>query len=175
VWNAEGKLMCPNNPIGTVDIYQTVHHDSDRSGSPVLVHALHRLAVIMNNGANKDGMTEAMATIESSPRLEDFWALHWSAPAGLEYNPLGRFIANRETPEATADFILHPPPPQNTGARPRGAAPMVRAAGGPGRPGAGRGDHKPAWWIKVVAKANGEFTVTNARNNFSKTYQDGRR
>jgi len=44
VWKAEGKLMCPNNPIGTVDIYQTVHHGSDRSGSPVLVHALHRLA-----------------------------------------------------------------------------------------------------------------------------------
>jgi len=59
----------------------------------------------MNNGANKGGMTEAMATIESSPGLEDFWALHWSAPAGLEYNPLGRFIVNLETPEATADFI----------------------------------------------------------------------
>jgi hypothetical protein len=175
VWNAEGKLMCPNNPIGTVDLYQTSHHGSDRSGSPVLVHALHPLVAIMNNGANKGGMTQPMATIESSPGLEDFWALHWSAPAGLEYNPPGRFIANLETPEATADFILHPPPPQNTGARPRGAPPVVRAAGGPGRQGGGRGDHAPAWWIKVVAKSNGEFTVTNARNNFSKTYQGGRR
>jgi hypothetical protein len=177
VWNAEGKLMCPNNPIGTVDLYQTSHHGSDRSGSPVLVHALHPLVAIMNNGANKGGMTQPMATIESSPGLEDFWALHWSAPAGLEYNPPGRFIANLETPEATADFILHPPPPQNTGARPRGAPPIVRAPGAPGRQGGGGGqvNHTPAFWIKVVAKSNGEFTVTNPRNNFSKTYQGGPR
>jgi hypothetical protein len=28
----------------------------------------------------------------------------------------------------------------------------------------------PAYWIKVVAQPNGSFTVTNSRNNFSRTY-----
>jgi hypothetical protein len=28
----------------------------------------------------------------------------------------------------------------------------------------------PAYWIKVAAQENGAFTVTNARNGFSKTY-----
>ena len=27
-----------------------------------------------------------------------------------------------------------------------------------------------AYWIKVSARADGSFTVTNTRNNFSKTY-----
>jgi hypothetical protein len=29
----------------------------------------------------------------------------------------------------------------------------------------------PAHWIKVSAQADGTFTVTNGRNNFSKTYR----
>jgi hypothetical protein len=30
--------------------------------------------------------------------------------------------------------------------------------------------HAPAYWIKVPALPDGTFTVTNSRNNFSKTY-----
>ena len=40
VYNREGDLMCPNNPIGTVDLYLTSHHGTDQSGSAALVHAL---------------------------------------------------------------------------------------------------------------------------------------
>jgi hypothetical protein len=31
----------------------------------------------------------------------------------------------------------------------------------------------PAYWIKVSAQIDGSFTVTNARNGFSKTYSAG--
>jgi hypothetical protein len=31
-----------------------------------------------------------------------------------------------------------------------------------------------AYWIKVSAQQDGSFTVTNARNGFSKNYQAGR-
>ncbi|MEO8314169.1 MAG: MBL fold metallo-hydrolase [Pseudomonadota bacterium] len=41
-------------------------------------------------------------------------------------------------------------------------------AGGPG--GGGAASHTPAYLIKVTAKQDGSFTVTNTRNNFSKTY-----
>jgi hypothetical protein len=30
-----------------------------------------------------------------------------------------------------------------------------------------------AYWIKVSAQPDGTFTVTNTRNNFSKTYKPG--
>jgi len=43
-----------------------------------------------------------------------------------------------------------------------------RGAGGPGGPGAAA--HTPAYLIKVTAQQDGTFTVTNTRNNFSKTY-----
>jgi competence protein ComEC len=41
--------------------------------------------------------------------------------------------------------------------------------GGPG--GGGAASHTPAYIIKVTAQQDGTFTVTNTRNNFSKTYR----
>src|SRR5271168_5153759 len=54
-WNKELALMCPSNPIGTVDVYLTSHHGIDQSGSPALVDAVHPRVAIMNNGAKKGG------------------------------------------------------------------------------------------------------------------------
>jgi hypothetical protein len=57
---------------------------------------------------------------------------------------------------------INPPPP------PPGETP---APAGRGRGGFGRGGHTgPAFLIKVSAKPDGSFTVTNTRNQFSKTY-----
>jgi len=43
-WNKEQELMCPNNPIGTVDLYLTSHHGIDQSGSAARCgHAQQRL------------------------------------------------------------------------------------------------------------------------------------
>jgi competence protein ComEC len=154
-WNHEYDLMCPANPIGAVDLYLTSHHGIDRSGSAALVHPLHPVVTIMNNGPHKGGTPQTMGVLESSPGLEDIWQLHWAYAGGLELNAPGEFIANEETPQAMADFILHGDP-------------------GP-RAGAAAANHTPAYWIKVTAHADGSFTVMNSRNNFSKTYQGGRR
>ena len=74
----------------------------------------------------------------------------------LEHNVASKFIANIEDGATTAAYIAAPPLPFVPGVRP----PVV-----------GNPEHLPAYWIKISARADGCFTVTNARNGFSKTYQ----
>ena len=146
-WNAEEKLMCPANPIGKVDVYLTSHHGIDQSGSPALVHGLEPEVAIMHNSTRKGGAVQTMQVLYTSPGLENIWQLHWAYAAGLEWNTPGVFIANMEEPEVVASVLTKTPL-------------------------GGRGGHTgPAFWIKVSAQADGWFTVTNTRNNFSKTYR----
>jgi beta-lactamase superfamily II metal-dependent hydrolase len=173
-WNAEQTLMCPNNPIGTVDLYLTSHHGIDQSGSPALVHALHPRVAVMHNSLRKGGAIQTMQVLHTSPGLEDIWQLHWAAAAGLEQNSPGLFIANIEDPKAMADMLQNPPPtfgqPGGGGRGPGGPPPGGGAAPGMGG-GRGAGHTGPAFYIKVSAQADGTFTVTNTRNGFSKTYE----
>ena len=174
-WNKERELMCPNNPIGTVDLYLTSHHGIDQSGSPALVHGLQPRVAIMHNSTRKGGAIQTMQTLRTSPGLEDIWQLHWAYAAGLEYNTPALFIANMEDNAAMANVLLNPPP---TFGQPGAGRPGPGAPGAPG-PGSragggaagGRGEHTgPAFWIKVSAQSDGTFSVTNTRNNFTKTY-----
>jgi hypothetical protein len=177
-WNKEQELMCPNNPIGTVDLYLTSHHGIDQSGSAALVHGLQPRVAIMHNGTRKGGAIQTMRILYTSPGLEDIWQLHWAYAAGLEYNTPSLFIANTEDNQTMADVLLNPPPTfgqPGAGPPPPGAAGAPNAPGQGGRAGGGagggRGGHTgPAFWIKVSAESDGTFTVTNTRNNFTKTY-----
>ena len=172
-WNHEGQLACPANRLGTVDLYLTTHHGINQSNAPAIVHALQPRVAIMNNGTRKGGSLETFQALESSPGLEDLWQLHWSHNVTIEHNAPGVFIANIEDNATVANILTAPPPaPRGTGAAP--GAPMGPPGAGGGRGGAGRGNapppHTPAYWIKVTAQQDGTFTVTNARNGFSKTY-----
>jgi len=155
--NKEFELMCPNNPIGTVDLLLGLHHGVSSSNSPVIVYALHPRVAIMNNGTRKGGDPETMQTIHSSPGLEDLWQMHFSLLSGQEYTTPGMFIAN------TIDDQQPSMPIQ----------PMPAPAPGPGAPPAPQ-HNGTAYWIKVSAQHDGTFTVTNARNGFSKTYHSGK-
>ena len=146
--------MCPNNRLGTVDVLLGMHHGVSSSSSPVLVYALHPRVAIMNNGTRKGGDPDTMKTVHSSPGLEDLWQLHFSLLSGQEYTQPGLFIANTidDQPESMPVAPMTPPtpgpnvspPPQHNGT---------------------------AYWVKVSAQSDGTFTVTNARNEFSKTYK----
>jgi competence protein ComEC len=152
--NYEYKMMCPNNPIGTVDAWIVSNHGQPRSGSAVLAHGLQPRVAIMNNSARKGGGPDVMKILYTIPRLEDLWQLHFSLLGGQEYAVPGLFIANGidnqpdtvpiapMTPPAAG--ATAPPPPPHTG---------------------------PAYWIKVSAQQDGTFTVTNSRNGFTKTYR----
>ena len=152
-WNKEFDLMCPNNRVGTADLFIVSHHGQAISNSPVLVHALRPRVAILNNGTRKGGQPDAMKVIYSSPGLEDLWQIHFSLLSGQEYTVPGMFIANSvDEQPATMPVAAMPAPPPGPGAPP---APVHNGA---------------AYWIKVSAQTNGSFTVTNARNGFSKTY-----
>jgi competence protein ComEC len=152
-WNKEIELMCPANRLGDIDLFVVSHHGQSSSNSPALVHAIQPRVAVINNGTRKGGQPETMKVLFSAPRLEDIWQLHFSQLSGQEYTVPGAFIANVVDDQPTAMTIAPMPPP----ARGSDAAPPPVHNG-------------PAFWIKISARQDGSFTVTNARNGFSKTY-----
>ncbi len=126
-WNLEQRLACPENKLGTVDVYLVTHHGSALSNNPALVHAVQPRVAIMNNGARKGGDAAAWQVVRTSPGLEDLWQLHYALKAGEAANVPESFIAN---PEAECK----------------------------------------GYNIRLEAWPEGRFTVTNERNQFSKTY-----
>jgi competence protein ComEC len=93
-WNKELELVCPNNRIGTADVYLTTHHGLASSNAPPIVNALKPRVAIMNNGARKGGMPEAWKVIKAVSGLEDMWQLHFAVSGGKETNVPDMFIAN---------------------------------------------------------------------------------
>jgi beta-lactamase superfamily II metal-dependent hydrolase len=151
--NTEYELMCPNNPIGTVDLWVVSHHGQPISNAAVLVHAIEPRVAIMNNGTRKGGQPAAMQVIHSAPGLEDLWQLHFSQLSGQEYTVPGVFIANGLDENLDAMPVAPITPPTGRG------APAAPAHNG------------QAYWIEVSARADGSFSVTNTRNGFTKEYR----
>jgi hypothetical protein len=151
--NMEFKLMCPVNRLGTVDVLLGMHHGQDSSNSPVMVHALRPRVGITNNGTRKGGEPFTMISAHTSPGFQDLWQMHFSLLSGQEYTQPGMFIANLVDDQPASMPI----------------EPIKAPAPGPNTPPAPVHNGK-AYWIKVSARSDGSFTVTNQRNGFSKTY-----
>ena len=107
----------------------------------------------MNDGTRKGGEPATMMVVHSSPGFEDLWQLHSSLLSGQEYTTPGMFIANVADDKPTTMQV----------------EPMAAPQPGPGAP-PPPAHNGQAYWIKVSVRSDGSFTVTNARNNFSKTY-----
>jgi glyoxylase-like metal-dependent hydrolase (beta-lactamase superfamily II) len=143
-WTKEHDLVCPNNMLGTIDLYLTTHHGLAISGPQVLVHAIHPRVALMNNGPRKGGSRETWTTLKSAPGIEDIWQLHFSVPR--QPNPSFHESVETGGPEYNA--------PENL------IANLDEAAA-----------HSPAYAIKVAAHEDGSFAITNQRNGFSKDYK----
>jgi beta-lactamase superfamily II metal-dependent hydrolase len=150
-WNQEPALVCPNNLLGTVDLFIVSRHGQPSSNSQALVHAIQPRVAIMNNGLRKGGQPSVMKILFESPRLEGLWQMHAATLGGQEYTVAGLFIANLDETSIPVAPVVLPPP----GSKPLGPAPVHDG---------------PAGYFKVTAGQDGTFTVTNSRNGFSKTY-----
>ena len=100
---AEVAMVCPNNPIGRVDVFLVNHHGLDQSNSKALVTAIHPRVAIMNNGPHKGGSPAAWQTVHESPGLDDLWQLHYAMDSDKAHNSAENLIANLN--DADANYL----------------------------------------------------------------------
>ena len=94
-WNFEQRLVCPDNLLGTVDVYHTSGHGDRWGSNPVMVHAVQPRVAVMNNAAVKGGHADTFMTLRNSPGLQDVWQTHFSTQNAAESdNSPEQFIAN---------------------------------------------------------------------------------
>ena len=90
----ELELACPNNMIGTIDLYLVTHHGAGGSNAKALVWGLAPRVTVMENGVDQGDDPATWQIIHESPGLEDLWQLHVSAMGEVPRNVAEPFIAN---------------------------------------------------------------------------------
>ena len=96
-WNIEKQLVCPEDLIGPIDLYQVTHHGMDISNHPTLVRSIAPTVAIMNNGPRKGGAAATVQLAEEPARpIEAFYALHKNQATPPEDNADPAFTANHD-------------------------------------------------------------------------------
>jgi competence protein ComEC len=103
-WNAEAKLVCPENLVGTVDVYDVNHHGLDVSNNPLLVRALQPTVAIMSNGTTKGCGVETFGTLKRTPSIQAIYQIHRNLRADNDNNTAPHYIANAEK-DCAANYI----------------------------------------------------------------------
>ena len=186
LWNKEQELMCPNNPIGTVDL---VHGLAPRARSvrfagssctrsqPRVGRHAERHAQGRRHAGDADhadvagarGHLAAALVVRSRHRAEQRRRVHRQR-GGQRHDRRHPDVTGRGRAVPVGRGGPAPAAGSPERRRRRGATPQAQAP----QQGAGRGNapaaHSPAYYIKISARPDGSFTVTNSRNGFSKTY-----
>ena len=97
-WNQEIALLCPENRVGVIDVYEAAGHG--REPTPA-VYAMQPRIAILDNGARKGGGAATLQSFRKSPGFEGLWQLHRNVTAGSDGNPVDTFSANLEDTDNT--------------------------------------------------------------------------
>ena len=96
-WNQEARLVCPNDLIGEVDVYQVTHHGLDSSNNPLVLRTIKPRVAVMNNGVTKGCLPEVFANISETKSIRALYQVHKNLrPDGAKSNAPDEFIANHE-------------------------------------------------------------------------------
>jgi competence protein ComEC len=93
-WNVESKLVCPQDMVGEVVLYQVAHHGANSSNNPAMLRTIKPMVAIMNNGPRKGGHPDTVKALRATPKLVDLWQVHRNVASGDENNAPEEFIAN---------------------------------------------------------------------------------
>lgn len=103
-WNTEAKLVCPENRVPRVDIYDVNHHGLDVSNNPLLVQALAPAVAIMSNGTTKGCGAETFQTLKKTSSIQAIYQIHRNLRPDSEHNTEREQIANLEK-DCQANYI----------------------------------------------------------------------
>jgi len=95
-WNVEAKLVTPNNPLGTVEMFMVTHHGLNTSNNPVFLKAIEPHVAVMCNGPTKGGHRNTQAALRELKSLEALYQLHRNVELKPEEQTPAEFIANQE-------------------------------------------------------------------------------
>ncbi|MCI0524213.1 MAG: MBL fold metallo-hydrolase, partial [Acidobacteria bacterium] len=104
-WNIEHKLVCPQNLIGEVDLYQVGHHGMNTSNNTAMLRSVKPRVAIMNNGPRKGGHPDTVKALKELPTLKDLWQGHRNVATTAEQNAPEEFIANLDAQNDAAHMI----------------------------------------------------------------------
>ena len=94
VFNRHLEVLCPNNPIGQVDVLEAPSH-----GGFVPMKAWNAVAprvAIGSNGPRRGAGPNVLKGYRDLQGFEDLWFLHFNIAAGADGNPPEQFIANMD-------------------------------------------------------------------------------
>jgi competence protein ComEC len=104
-WNVEQALVCPENLIGEIDLYQVAHHGMNISNNRALLRSIKPEVAIMNNGPRKGGHPDTVKALFELPTRTDIWQVHRNVTSTPEQNAPADFIANLEEQNDEAHMI----------------------------------------------------------------------
>ena len=89
-------LICPDNQIGKVDLYQATWHGGTLPNNEILLRSLRPTVTVMINGPRKGGHQDVIKLLQELPASKALYQLHRNVQTTAEQNTPAAFIANLE-------------------------------------------------------------------------------